>query len=117
MNIASSRSHAILTITVEASKAFSAPGAGLRPPKAGEDIITSASLHIVDLAGSERVAKVSTKRPVSCSMRRLCSHATTPWPRHPAESPSTWGHSALPDGQHGMQLSAYMCSLEPKGEG
>ena len=57
MNIDSSRSHAILTITVEASKALQAAGAG-SAFKAGDDSITSASLHIVDLAGSERVAKV-----------------------------------------------------------
>ena len=57
MNIDSSRSHAILTITVEASKALQAASAG-SAVKAGDDVITSASLHIVDLAGSERVAKV-----------------------------------------------------------
>ena len=44
MNVDSSRSHAMLSITVEAA---SQDGA-----------ITSGSLHIVDLAGSERQSKV-----------------------------------------------------------
>ena len=47
MNVDSSRSHAMLSITVEAS------GRGL-----GAGDITSGSLHIVDLAGSERQSKV-----------------------------------------------------------
>lgn len=44
MNLASSRSHCIFTVTVEARKA-------------GEDTVRKSKLHLVDLAGSERVWK------------------------------------------------------------
>jgi hypothetical protein len=44
MNQASSRSHCIFTISLEARKA-------------GSDVIRHSKLHLVDLAGSERVAK------------------------------------------------------------
>lgn len=44
MNLASSRSHCIFTVTIEARKA-------------GEATIRRSKLHLVDLAGSERVWK------------------------------------------------------------
>lgn len=44
MNMASSRSHCIFTITIEARKS-------------GEDTVRRSKLHLVDLAGSERVSK------------------------------------------------------------
>lgn len=49
MNQASSRSHCIFTISLEARKA-------------GSDVVRHSKLHLVDLAGSERVAK--TGQPV-----------------------------------------------------
>lgn len=44
MNLASSRSHCIFTVTIEARKA-------------GEETVRRSKLHLVDLAGSERVWK------------------------------------------------------------
>ena len=44
MNMASSRSHCIFTVTVESRKA-------------GEEMVRRSKLHLVDLAGSERVGK------------------------------------------------------------
>ena len=44
MNLASSRSHCIFTVHVEARKA-------------GEEMVRKAKVHLVDLAGSERVSK------------------------------------------------------------
>jgi kinesin family protein 6/9 len=44
MNQASSRSHCIFTISLEARAA-------------GSDVVRHSKLHLVDLAGSERVAK------------------------------------------------------------
>jgi len=47
MNQASSRSHCIFTISLEARRA-------------GSDVVRHSKLHLVDLAGSERVAKTGT---------------------------------------------------------
>lgn len=51
LNQASSRSHCIFTLLLEA-----------RTP--GSDIVRRSKLHIVDLAGSERVAKTGTAADV-----------------------------------------------------
>jgi kinesin family protein 6/9 len=48
MNLASSRSHCIFTISIEGRAA-------------GSDVIRRSKLHLVDLAGSERVAKTGAK--------------------------------------------------------
>lgn len=49
MNQASSRSHCIFTISLEARAA-------------GSDVVRHSKLHLVDLAGSERVAKTGEGR-------------------------------------------------------
>ena len=60
MNATSSRSHAVLTISIESrSTAAPAPG-GTGPPLAGKDAgggVRKAKLNLVDLAGSERQSK------------------------------------------------------------
>jgi kinesin family protein 6/9 len=55
MNQASSRSHCIFSIMLEARQA-------------GSDIVRRSKLHLVDLAGSERVAKSGE---VSCAFMAL----------------------------------------------
>lgn len=56
MNQASSRSHCIFSIMLEARQA-------------GSDVVRRSKLHLVDLAGSERVAKSGAERGHACSGR------------------------------------------------
>ena len=61
MNQASSRSHCVLTISLEQRRADS-------------DVVRSSRLHLVDLAGSERVGKSASDRPGSAITRREGRH-------------------------------------------
>jgi hypothetical protein len=61
MNQASSRSHCIFTISLEARRA-------------GSDIVRHSKLHLVDLAGSERVAK--TGAAAAAAVVAAADHAT-----------------------------------------
>ena len=58
MNMASSRSHCIFTISIEARMV-------------GSDVIRRSKLHLVDLAGSERVAKTNSSGSVLTEARYI----------------------------------------------